>query len=131
MLKPPQPHIVQTEHDGIVVLGPVGEFDISSVDMLRSTFLAATSESSNKIVLDLSETTFLDSMAIGTMLGVSRRVNEWDGWVRVVAPRPNVRKVLHVTGLDKVFALYDTVDQATSHGRVDHAGPDLEDTGAS
>jgi anti-sigma B factor antagonist len=66
-------------------------------------------------VIDLSGTTFVDSMAIGTMLGVARRANGWGGWVRLVAPRPNVRRVLHLTGLDKVFAMYDTVDQAVLH----------------
>ncbi|MET3961016.1 anti-anti-sigma factor [Marmoricola sp. OAE513] len=109
------PHIIRTELEGRVVLAPVGEFDISSVDMLRATFVEATSETTNQVVLDLSGTTFLDSMALGTMLGVSRRVTAWGGWVRVVAPRPNVRKVLRLTGLDKVFALYDTVDQALTH----------------
>ncbi|MCW2753902.1 MAG: anti-anti-sigma factor [Marmoricola sp.] len=118
------PHIVRTERGGIVVVAPVGEFDISSVEMLRSTFLDATSETNNKVVVDLSATTFLDSMALGTMLGVSRRVNGWGGWVRVAAPQPNVRKVLRITGLDKVFALYDTLDQAVAHQELDHIQPD-------
>jgi anti-sigma B factor antagonist len=108
-------HITRTEHGDTIVLSPVGAFDLSNLDMLRSTFLEAATPETTRIVIDLSGTTFVDSMAIGTMLGVARRANGWGGWVRLVAPRPNVRRVLHMTGLDKVFAMYDTVDQAVMH----------------
>lgn len=109
------PYITRTEHGGTIVLSPVGEFDLSNLDLLRETFLEAATPESNRIVIDLSGTAYVDSMAIGTMLAVARRANEWGGWVRLVAPRPNVLRVLHITGLDKVFAMYDTVDQALTH----------------
>ena len=109
------PHISRSEHGDTIVLRPVGEFDLSNLDLLRSTFLEAATPETSRIVIDLSGTTFVDSMAIGTMLGVARRANGWGGWVRLVGPRPNVRRVLHLTGLDKVFAMYDTVDQAVMH----------------
>lgn len=109
------PYITRTEHDDTIVLSPVGEFDLSNLDVLRSTFLDAATPETNRIVIDLSGTTYVDSMAIGTMLAVARRANAWGGWVRLVGPRPNVRRVLHMTGLDKVFAMYDTVDEALLH----------------
>jgi anti-sigma B factor antagonist len=118
------PHITRTELDDVVVLGPVGEFDIANVDLLRSTFLDAATPTTNKVVIDLSGTEFVDSMAIGAMLGVARRANGWGGWVRMVAPRPNIRHVLAATGLDKVFGLYDTVDQAISHVDQPIAAPE-------
>ncbi|MCW2753148.1 MAG: anti-sigma factor antagonist [Marmoricola sp.] len=109
------PHIVRTDRDDIVVLGPVGEFDISNVDLLRSTFIETVTPDCNRVVIDLSGTDFVDSMAIGAMLGIARRANAWGGWIRLVAPRPNVRNVLAATGLDKVFGLYDSVEQAITH----------------
>lgn len=109
------PYITQIENDGVVVLAPVGEFDISTVDLLRETFVDAVTADSSKLVIDLSGMTFLDSMALGAIIGANRRANGWNGWVRLVAPRPGVRKILHVTNLDKVFGLYDTVDQAIAH----------------
>ena len=86
-------HITRSELDDAVVLGPVGEFDISNVDMLRTTFLEAVSPEHNRIVIDLSLTEFVDSMAIGAMLGIARRANGWGGWVRLVAPDPTVKFV--------------------------------------
>ena len=111
-----QPHIVSALHDdGTLVVRPTGDFDMSAVDLLRSTFADAIDATTHRVVVDLSETTFLDSMALGSIIGALRRASGWGGWVRLVAPRPNVRKVLRLTELDTVFGLYDTVDQAIAH----------------
>lgn len=109
--------VTTAERDGVVVVSPVGEFDISSVDSLRATFLEVVTPETNRLVLDLSGTTFVDSMAIGVMLGASRLVHEHDGWIRVAGPRGNVLSVLRLTGLDKVFDLYDSVEHAVGRGQ--------------
>jgi len=113
------PHITKIEHEGAVVLAPIGDFDIASVDLLRETFVDTVGPSASKLVVDLSGTTFLDSMALGTIIGVTKRAKGWGGWVRLVSPQPSIRRVLHATGLDKVYGLYDTVEQAVCHVEVD------------
>jgi hypothetical protein len=64
-------------------------------------------------------------MALGTIVGAGRRTSEEGGWIRLVAPTPNVRKVLRITEIDTVVGLYDTVDEAIAHqqdaGRRDTA----------
>ncbi|MCW2784187.1 MAG: anti-anti-sigma factor [Marmoricola sp.] len=110
-----RPTVTHFEQDGVVVVAPIGEFDIAGTDLLRSAFADAISADRAQVVLDLSGTTFLDSMALGTIIGAGRRASGWGGWVRLVAPPANIRKVLHLTELDKVFGLYDTVDQAATH----------------
>lgn len=122
---PLPPHVQSSEQDGVTVVAPVGEFDISTVEMLREIFASSVTEESNRMVLDLSGTEFVDSLALGVMLGAGRRANEWGGWVRLVAPTPPVRRVLAVTGLDKVFGMYDTVDQAIAHVAADPAADAL------
>lgn len=110
------PYVTRTDYDeSTVVVSPVGEFDIAGTDLLRSTFVDAVSADTNKLVVDLSGTTFLDSMALGTIIGARRRAAGWGGWVRLVAPQPNIHRVLRLTELDKVFGLYDTIDQAATH----------------
>lgn len=110
------PH-VRTFHrdDGVVVVCPVGEFDMAVLESLRSTFAEVVTPGCHKVVVDLSETTFLDSMALGTIIGAGRRATGWGGWLRLVSPPANIRKVLRVTEVDKVFGLYDTVEQACQH----------------
>lgn len=107
-------HVTRLDQDGVAVLTPVGEFDIGTVDLLRSAILAALEDVSS-LVLDLAQTTFLDSMALGTIISSGRRAREAGGWVRLVAPQPNIRRTLKLTEMDRVFGLYDSVDQALAH----------------
>lgn len=111
----PLPHISQTETGDAIVMTLVGEFDIAGTDLLRATFRDAITATSNKLVVDLAATTFLDSMALGAIVGAGRRASAWGGWLRLVAPPPNIRRVLRITELDTVFGLYDTVEQAVAH----------------
>lgn len=107
-------HVARIEEDGAVVLIPAGDFDIANVQILRSSVLEALEISAN-VVLDLSGITFLDSIGLGAIVGGARRAREADGWLRLVNPQPAVRRALHVTQLDQVIGLYDTVEDALTH----------------
>jgi anti-sigma B factor antagonist len=111
-------HVTRIEENGAAVLRPVGEFDVSCVDILRAAILDALAESPRDVV-DLSQTAFLDSMGVGAIAGGARRSREAGGWLRLVSPQPNVRKALSLTELDRVIGLYDTVDQAIQHADTD------------
>lgn len=100
--------------DGVAVVAPVGEFDIGTADLLRETFVSALDETS-RIALDLSGTTFLDSMALGAIIGAGKRARAAGGWLRLVAPTPYVLRVLRVTQLDTVLGVYDSVEETVSH----------------
>jgi anti-sigma B factor antagonist len=111
-------HVARIDENDAVVLSPIGAFDIANVDILRSSVLDALAGSAN-VVIDLTKTTFLDSMGLGAIVGGARRAREAGGWLRLVNPQTNVRKALHVTQLDQVIGLYDTVDQAIAHVSID------------
>ncbi|MCW2755971.1 MAG: anti-sigma factor antagonist [Marmoricola sp.] len=118
-----QPHLTQSSIGDVTIVGPVGEFDIGTIDLLRSTFAAAITPHQNKLVIDLTGTRFLDSMALGTIIGAGRRASGWGGWVRLVAPPTNIRNVLRLTEIDTVFGLYDSVEQAVAHNSESGARP--------
>jgi anti-sigma B factor antagonist len=116
------PHIVVSHEGSAIIFSPVGEFDISTVEMLRSTIHEAISPTHRHVVIDLSRTLFLDSMTLGVMIGVSKRARGWGGSLRLVGPRPNVRKALSITGLDRSWGLYDSVDQSLLHAETPDRG---------
>ncbi|MCW2783964.1 MAG: inducers of aerial mycelium formation biosynthesis protein bldG [Marmoricola sp.] len=109
------PHVTCSEYGEALVVCPVGEFDLGGTDLLRSVFAESITAERCKVVVDLSGVVFLDSMALGALIGAQRRAHGWGGWLRLVAPRPNIRKVLRLTEIDTVFGLYDTVEQAIGH----------------
>lgn len=103
--------------NGLSVVRADGELDVSNAPQLRQTITTALDEGSGKVIVDLSTVTFMDSTTLGVLIGAHNRVRESGGALGVVAPDDKIRRVFRITGLDKVFTLYDTVpDAATALG---------------
>ncbi len=89
-----------------------GDTDMHVVEELKARLSEAIDESPAAVVLDLSGVTFLDSMALGVLLGSLRTLGAAGGQLRVVAPRPEIRRIFEVTLLDRVFAIDSSRDEA-------------------
>jgi anti-anti-sigma factor len=63
-------------------------------------------------VLDLSELTFIASMAMGVLVTFGRDLGRWGGRVRIAGARPEIHEALQVAGLTDVFEFYPTVEEA-------------------
>lgn len=79
-----------------VVVAPVGEIDLATVDAL-SQALAAAREESESIVLDLREVTFMDSAGLRLVLEASR---QGASFAVVRGPR-EVQRLFDLVGLDE------------------------------
>jgi len=108
----PPPHVLRTASGDVLVLALVGEFDLASTDVLRSAFLEALHDC-DRVVVDLGQTAFLDSTALGSILAASRRADETPGgWLRLADPSRHIRRILSVTGIDEALGLYGSVEEA-------------------
>jgi anti-sigma B factor antagonist len=85
------------------VVRVTGEIDIQSSPILDEHLQKAQGEGASSIVVDLSEVTFLDSTGLSVLVTALQRGQDAGGGVRLTSPRPNVRRVLEVTGLAEVF----------------------------
>ena len=65
-----------------------------------------------RLVLDLTGVAFLDSTALGTMIGALRRIREAEGVMRVVLPETAARRIFDITGLVPVLDVYPNRDAA-------------------
>lgn len=101
------------DHDGVAVLVPVGDFDIASLHLFRDPLIEA-STAGNRVILEMSGTTFVDSTVLGAITAAVKRTREAGGWLRIVSPRPNVRRVLRLMALDTIIGLYDSVAEAAA-----------------
>ena len=89
-----------------------GEVDIYTAPRLKEHWLELFEAGVHDLVVDLSAVTFIDSTALGILIGGVRRVNDHGGTMAlVVATRP-VERILKVTGLDQVFTIHETRDDA-------------------
>ncbi len=90
----------------------VGELDVVGAPKLRQDVLNNLQQGCNHLVLDLSSVDFIDSFGLGVVVGALKRTRLVDGDLRVVVPKPAVRKVFEICDLDQVFILHTTVQEA-------------------
>ena len=62
--------------------------------------------------MDLTETSFLDSTALGVLIGAVKRLRSRDGVLTIVNTDPNIAKTFEITGLDQIFTIRPTRDEA-------------------
>jgi len=74
--------------------------------------VALIDEGAANMVVDLSQVTFIDSTALGVLIGGIKRVHTVGGELVMVARSRPVQKILAITGLDKVFVVCATRDEA-------------------
>ncbi len=62
-----------------------------------------------QLALDLAGVTFLDCAGVNVLLATRRRARLEDGWIRVTQASPRARRTISLLGLQKAFALSDSV----------------------
>lgn len=87
-----------------------GEVDLYTAPRLASELNSVlATDGAARIVVDLSGVEFCDSTGMNVLLSALKRAREQGGGLELAAPRPAVRKILQVTGLDTVFTVLDHV----------------------
>jgi anti-sigma B factor antagonist len=70
------------------------------------------------VVVDLTEVTFMDAGALGCLVGFKQRLRARDrlGIVRIITPDCRFQRLFRITGLDKVFDLYESAEELAAAG---------------
>jgi anti-sigma B factor antagonist len=98
---------------GGLVVTLSGELDAYDAPALRTAFSdAATAAGGTTVVLDLAAVTFLDSTALGAVVGLLRRVRESGGRLRVVLPETEARRIFELTALDRSLDVWPSRESA-------------------
>lgn len=96
-----------------VVIALAGEIDLYTAPRLQSELTSALSGAEPaRVVVDMSAVEFCDSTGMNVLLSCLRRVRERGGELEIASPKPAVRKILQVTGLDSVFTLVDDANRS-------------------
>ena len=90
-----------------------GELDVQSVPELRARLAEATDSGAKRIVVDLAEVSFIDSLSLSALVGAKRKVGD-DGRLAIVAVHEYVRLILQATGLEQVLDVFETRDDAVA-----------------
>jgi anti-sigma B factor antagonist len=104
---------VRTDADGDrVVVTAAGEFDFYSAPRLRDALLGQIAGAPRLLVVDLRGVTFMDSSALGVLVGAMKQLRRHDGSMQLVCADERILKIFRITGLAKVFTIRATLDDA-------------------
>jgi anti-sigma B factor antagonist len=107
--RPPVLSVESFDNACIVRLG--GELDLYNAQVVRKTLVEACTDGPRKVVVDLSEVEFIDSTALGVLIEARTRLPNRNGFL-LAAPRLETRRALEISGLDRHFAVHESVDEA-------------------
>jgi anti-sigma B factor antagonist len=100
--------------DGVGVVRLMGEVDMYTAPQLKQAMLGLIDGGAAKVVVDLSGVTFVDSTALGVLIGGVRRLHAAGGAMALVVVTRPVGRVLSITGLDRVFTIHKTLEDAVA-----------------
>ncbi len=99
-----------------------GEIDLFTAPELKQVLTEAVEQGKSRVVVDLSETTFLDSTALGVLIGAVKRLRSREGALAIVNRDQSIAKTFEITGLDQVFTILPSRDEALSALDAEPAG---------
>jgi len=109
---------VKTEKlsDGQYVISLSGEVDLYTAPEFKQQLLEVIELGGRDVIVDLSNTTFIDSTTLGVLVGGVKRLRTNEGQLSLVCSDRNITKIFEITGLDRVFAIHATLDAALGTG---------------
>ena len=106
------------DHDGVVVLSLGGEIDLLTAPALEEAIAGVDVDKLSALIVDLSAVEFLGSVGLKILAATHEKLGD-SAQFGVVAHDPATRRPICLTGLDKTFTLYLTVDDALTGVRED------------
>jgi anti-sigma B factor antagonist len=94
---------------GTPVVAVSGEIDVATAPQLQERLHSLIARGQATLVLDLLAVTFLDSTALGVLVGALKRCREQGGQLQLVVADPRIMKIFEITGLTTVFPIVDSL----------------------
>jgi anti-sigma B factor antagonist len=105
--------ITSDSANGAVVIHVGGDLDVYTAPRLKEALDEAVA-GGGRLVLDLSEVHFIDSTALGVLVGTHQETQQNNSELRLVVEDPFLLKIFHITGFDGVFSIFPQVADAIS-----------------
>jgi anti-sigma B factor antagonist len=97
--------------EGVAVVTIGGEIDLSTAPAFEAAIAGALDDGPPVLVIELSEVSFMASVGLRILAATHEKVSK-SAQVAIVANNPATSRPMQLTGLDKVMALYPTLDDA-------------------
>lgn len=85
-----------------------GEIDVYTSPKVKETIGGLIDQGHYTLVINLENVRYIDSTGLGVLIGGLKRVREHSGTVNLVCTNPQIKKIFDITGLVKIFGIYDS-----------------------
>jgi len=99
---------------GVTVVQVEGQLIVGNRQELKDRVFAALDKGERRILIDFSQTGYIDSSGLGALVSISKRVREAGGELRLSGLNEDLRSLFELTKLDTLFAIAETPQQALS-----------------
>ncbi len=100
------------------VLDIEGEVDVYTSPQLKQDLVHLAENGTKRVIINLSKVEYLDSTGLGVLIGGLKRLRESGGNLALVGPGMRIQRIFEITGLNKIFDIYATEDEAAAREGV-------------
>lgn len=105
---------IEVARDTLLVR-PAGELDLGSADSFRTALDKALDDHKIRhMIVNLGGISYIDSSGLGVLLGRYKRLASSGGKVSLVCPKPQIKKILELSGLLRIMGEYSSEEEALS-----------------
>ena len=94
------------------VVEVIGEIDVFTSPEVKEVLAQQVRDGHRHFVIDLSKVAYIDSTGLGALIAGLKGARENGGSVAVVAANQQIRRIFDITGLVKIFSMFDSLDEA-------------------
>jgi anti-sigma B factor antagonist len=112
LMDPPEIKMNVKHMDGVTVISPEARLDSLDGPKLKDVIKGLAQEPGLKVVIDMGNTTFLDSSGCGGLVSSLKSLLDNNGDMSIARPTPKCQKILRLTRLHRLFEIHDSLESA-------------------
>lgn len=95
-----------------LIISLEGELDVENSSSIKDNIRNRISSEYPNLVIDLTKVNYVDSSGLGTLIALQKDARFNGGALSIVGASDQIRRVMNITNIDKLFELYDTLEEA-------------------
>ncbi len=103
---------VRKDGRGVVVIGVDGQLIVGNRHELKQKVMDAVEAGERKVLIDFTETGYIDSSGLGALVSLSKKLRDTGGELRLAGLNEDLRTLFELTKLDSLFNIAETAEQA-------------------
>ena len=100
------------DHGSMKVITFRGRLTAAETDVVRNDIFSVVQQAKGDVIFDVSNLDLLASDGLAMIIGARNKAIKNNKKVIIVCKNDNIREVFEITKLYKIFAIYDTVEEA-------------------